>query len=91
MQASRKVLSVRASAGRAPNSHSAAASAAADPISSSKRELVAGLMALSGVALLPGNAVAAGSCDFVSSPSGLQYCDVQVGEGPEPAKGSLIR
>lgn len=69
-----------------------AISAVADEVSSSsKRELVAGLVSLSAVALLPGVAAAAGSCEFISSPSGLQFCDVQPGDGPEPVKGSLIR
>jgi hypothetical protein len=74
------------------------AAAVEPPSSSSSRRdaalsLLAAAGAVSSLTVLPGGsaAAAAASCDFISSPSGLQYCDVKEGEGPEPAKGSLIR
>eukprot|EP00877_Chromochloris_zofingiensis_P010222 jgi/Chrzof1/5453/Cz16g03190.t1 len=30
-------------------------------------------------------------CQLQLSPSGLQYCDIQEGQGPEPIKGSFIK
>lgn len=54
--------------------------------------LLAAAGAVSSLTVLPaGSAAAAATCDFITSPSGLQYCDTKEGEGPEPAKGALIR
>jgi hypothetical protein len=47
---------------------------------------------VSSLTVLPAEpAAAAAACEFISSPSGLQYCDTKEGDGPEPAKGALIR
>lgn len=80
---------MRASAVSQHHSHAPDTAAAYPRATSSRRELVAGVAALT--VLLPGAATAAATCDFISSPSGLQYCDIKQGEGPEPVKGALIR
>ncbi|CAD7700771.1 unnamed protein product [Ostreobium quekettii] len=35
--------------------------------------------------------VAAADCEFQSSPSGLEFCDLKEGSGPEPTKGAKIK
>eukprot|EP00879_Flechtneria_rotunda_P009280 GHRR01009715.1.p1 GENE.GHRR01009715.1~~GHRR01009715.1.p1 ORF type:complete len:196 (+),score=68.69 GHRR01009715.1:749-1336(+) len=55
--------------------------------------LLAVLSALSMAVVLPSPpaAAAAPTCDLVTAPTGLQYCDAKIGTGSEPVKGSLIR
>jgi len=49
-------------------------------------------LVVAGVGLAPHTAQAAApACELTASPSGLQYCELKVGEGAEPVKGSLIR
>jgi FKBP-type peptidyl-prolyl cis-trans isomerase len=69
-----------------------AAAAAADG-ATSRRQLLSAVALLGAAAASPPAqpAQAAATCDLTSSPSGLQFCDIREGEGPEPAKGSLIR
>lgn len=45
-------------------------------------------------ALLPRPAKAAvpdPGCELQTAPSGLQFCDTRVGDGPEPAQGAQVR
>eukprot|EP00775_Hariotina_reticulata_P006694 gene6694-6917_t len=72
------------------------AAASSDTPAVDRRELLSTAAGLgAAAALLPllvaDHAAAAASCELTGSPSGLQYCDVKVGDGPEPAKGALIR
>jgi hypothetical protein len=95
VQAARPVRQQRRTAAVSVQASSAASS---EPTgSSSRRDAVLSLLAAAGAVssltvLSAGPAAAAAaSCEFISSPSGLQYCDTKEGEGPEPAKGALIR
>jgi peptidylprolyl isomerase len=57
--------------------------------------LLAGLAGVGAAASLAGVTVqaasAAAQCDLTASSSGLQFCELAVGAGTEPSKGSLIR
>lgn len=59
----------------------------------SRRQLLSTVSLIAaGVGLAPRTAEAAApACELTASPSGLQYCELKVGEGAEPVKGSLIR
>lgn len=89
MQASFRPLPVRSARRKSYAVRAAAVGEAAND--SSRRQLMAGLVSAGVMLVMPRSSTAATSCDLISSPSGLQYCDVRVGEGAEPAKGALIR
>jgi len=70
---------------------SSSSSTRPDPVS--RRVALGGLAAAAGfVAIGPPSAeAAAGACELQSSPSGLQWCDIQEGDGPLPIKGAFYK
>lgn len=55
-----------------------------------RRQAVAGLALAVSVPLL-GEKASAADCEYIKAPSGLEYCDLVDGTGPEPVQGALIR
>jgi hypothetical protein len=75
----------------AATEQAAAVNAPAGAAFSRRLAMGAAILAPALVRVLPTQAAAGGPCELHALPSGLEWCDLQEGDGPVPLKGALYK